>query len=101
MREQAFLSLLGLCRRAGRLALGHDPVLESLRRGKAKLVLLAEDFSARSAKALLQAAEAAKVPVLRPGVSLAALSAAVGRRAGALACEDAGFAGKLQELCDD
>ena len=33
MREQAFLSLLGLCRRAGRLALVHDPVLESLRRG--------------------------------------------------------------------
>ena len=35
------LSLLGLARRAGKLSLGNDAAVESLRKGQARLVLLA------------------------------------------------------------
>ena len=37
------LSILGLAKRAGRLAVGNDAVSEALRTGRAKLLLLAED----------------------------------------------------------
>ena len=39
------LSLLGLARRAGKLSLGNDAAVESLRKGQARLVLLASDLS--------------------------------------------------------
>ena len=41
------LSVMGLARRAGKLVIGHDAVMLSVRNKKAKLVLLTEDASPR------------------------------------------------------
>ena len=40
------LGALSLCRKAGKLTMGFDPVAESAAKGKAALVLLAADLSA-------------------------------------------------------
>ena len=40
--NKQLLNLMGLARRAGRLSLGSDPVIESLRKGQARLVILAK-----------------------------------------------------------
>lgn len=41
------LNLLGLCRRAGRLSLGHDACKQAINSGKAKLCLICSDASER------------------------------------------------------
>lgn len=50
MQRDKLLGALGLCRRAGRLAIGAEQVLETAARGRAQLVLLASDASERTAR---------------------------------------------------
>ena len=45
------LSLLGLCRRAGKLVIGADPCIDSMAKSKAKLILYANDFETPSSSA--------------------------------------------------
>ena len=47
MNNAKWLSMLGLARRAGKLAMGHDLALQSVRDGKAQLVLTARNVSPR------------------------------------------------------
>ena len=44
------LSFLGLCRRAGKMTIGNDAVIEEINNGKSCLVLLAGDASQRTAR---------------------------------------------------
>ena len=48
MNNAKWLSMLGLARRAGKLAMGHDLALQSVRDGKAQLVLTASRRAKRS-----------------------------------------------------
>ena len=50
------LSLLGLCRRAGKLVIGADPSVESITKGKSQIIIYAKDFSKSSAKPVLETA---------------------------------------------
>lgn len=84
------LSYLGLCRRAGKLALGHDAVAEAVRTGKAKLCLLTNDASPRHKRELDVAQNA--VPVIGMPVSAQELSFAIGKKVCVLAVTDDGFA---------
>ena len=90
------LSLLGLARRAGRLSLGNDPVLESIRKKESCLLLAAEDLSPRTAKGIRSAA--GNVPLMRISVSMEEIGMAVGKRAGILSVNDAGFANRITEI---
>jgi len=47
------LSLLGLCRRAGKMSLGYESVLESIRKEKAQLIIIAENISERTKRNIL------------------------------------------------
>ena len=65
MREK-ILNLLGLMRRANALSLGEDKALDSLKAGKAKLLLFASDVSdnaRRKAEKLLAGRNAQPVPL--------------------------------------
>ena len=42
-----FLSLLGMARRCGKISLGHDAVISSVVKNKAKLVILSSEASER------------------------------------------------------
>ena len=48
MNNAKWLSMLGLARRAGKLAMGHDLALQSVRDGKAQLVLTARSKACQS-----------------------------------------------------
>ena len=52
MNNAKWLSMLGLARRAGKLAMGHDLALQSVRDGKAQLVLTARNASPRLVKSV-------------------------------------------------
>ena len=95
------LSFLGIARRAGKLALGNDPVLEAIRKGQAELLLAAADLSPRTKKNILAAAEKEKIPFLQTDILMDGFAAAIGKRVGILSVNDAGFANKLRQLWDD
>ncbi|WP_457944193.1 L7Ae/L30e/S12e/Gadd45 family ribosomal protein [Caproiciproducens sp. LBM24188] len=99
--SDALLHFLGLARRAGKLSLGSDPAQESLRKGRARLVLLASDLSPRTAGGVELAAKEKGVAVVKIGATMDEISTALGKRTGVVAVNDPGFAKKLIALCAD
>lgn len=95
------LSLLGLCRRAGKLVIGADPTIDSIRKKKSRLVLYAEDFSRHSIKPVLEAAHRGNVSAIIIKRSKDELSFAIGKLCGVVSVEDKGFADKLVQLIGD
>jgi ribosomal protein L7Ae-like RNA K-turn-binding protein len=61
---QKVLQQLGLCQRAGKIVSGEELVLDAIRRGKAKLVLLSEDASPNTAKRIKDKSDFYNVPLL-------------------------------------
>lgn len=96
--DENLLHLLGLARRAGRLALGNEAVRDAVKRGRASLVLLAGDLSPKTASGLSPAARQAGVPVRKIRPKMDDIGAALGKRAGVIAVNDMGFAKKLLAL---
>ncbi|MCD8025814.1 MAG: ribosomal L7Ae/L30e/S12e/Gadd45 family protein [Clostridiales bacterium] len=92
------LSLLGICRRAGKLVIGADPSADSIIKRKSRLIIFAKDFSKNSCKPVLSAAHQAGVKVLEINRSKEQLSLALGKLCGVLSIEDKGFSDKLTEL---
>ena len=91
-----FLRTLGLCRRAGRLALGDEPAGDACRAHRCRLLLLAEDAADNTARRAEHLAETGRCVLLRVPYGKEALGAAVGRSACALlAVTDPGLAGTL------
>ncbi len=98
MTDNGVCSLLGLAKRAGKLAAGDEPVRELLRDGIVRAVFLASDAGASATRQAEFAAERAQAPLLRLPVTVAELGGALGRKACALcAVSDSGFAAKAAE----
>ncbi|MCG0238018.1 MAG: L7Ae/L30e/S12e/Gadd45 family ribosomal protein [Firmicutes bacterium] len=92
--------LLGLCRRAGRLAAGHWAVESALRRGAARLVIVAEDAGASALRRHQSLARDRGIPVYRVG-NREELGRAVGLEPKAvLAVTDGELARKVREALD-
>lgn len=93
MTDSGALSLLGLARRGGNLAMGEEPVAEACRLGKARLVLLAADAGDTTARRGARAAEVAGVPLATLPYDKAELGFRLGRSTCALlAVTDRGLA---------
>ncbi len=100
MQNKNYLSLLGLARRAGKLSMGHDTVLESIRKRKAKLLLFSSDIAERLVDEMTKATErfCPALPCCRLTETMEELHLALGYRAGVLAVNDSHFADRLIEL---
>lgn len=92
------LSLLGLCRRAGRLTLGFDPVIDSINLKKAKLVIVASDCSHHTAKDVLVTSHKAGVKAYNVPYTKEEISLAVGKYTAVMSIADEGFAKKAETL---
>ena len=89
---------LGLVLRAGRLAVGEEPVGTACRTHKARLLLLASDAADNTIRRALQFSQAGTIPCLTLSLNKEALGACLGRASCAmLAITDAGFAAGLAE----
>ncbi len=94
----SFLTHLGLCLRAGKLAVGEEPVREALASGRARVVFLAGDASDRTRRKLEP--KLGDVPV-HVAATKAMLGSALGRESCALcAVTDKGFARSLLQRLD-
>ncbi|MDL2232611.1 hypothetical protein LJC63_03405 [Ruminococcaceae bacterium OttesenSCG-928-L11] len=86
------LQLLGICKKAGKLAEGFDPVAEAANGGKASLILTAMDLSPKSEKEIVRIAESNRVERLKTAVTMDEIWSMLSRRSGILAVLDDGLA---------
>lgn len=86
------LSLLGICRKAGKLIHGFDAVSEAVRGHTAVLVLTACDLSAKSKKEIEFISAKESVEVISAPVTMSEIEWKTGKRAGILAVADKGLA---------
>lgn len=96
-----FYSLLGLCKRAGKLAGGEASAEDAVRSKKAYLIVVAADASANTKKKFRNSAAFYQVPIIETGTK-AELGRAVGEEVRAvLVVTEAGFAKKLNALAEE
>lgn len=92
-------SFLGLARRAGKLVMGEQAVLDAAER--VRLIMVAKDLAAGSHKRAMRAAETANAPLVTLPHTKETLGAALGRgTCGILALTDEGFAREILKVID-
>ena len=94
------LSLLGMACRAGKLALGHDAALDSLKRGKSSLRVICSDSSQRLVREFARSVDFYKseAPVEKISATQEQLSAHLPKKVGVISVEDGGFADRFLQL---
>lgn len=93
--------LLTICRKAGRLSLGFDPMKEALTEGKARAVIIASDISPKTEKEVRFFADKRGVSVKKTEMAIDDIYLALGKRAGIITILGEGFAEKALSLCRD
>lgn len=95
------LNLLTVCRKAGKLELGFDPMKEALAGGKARAVITAEGLSLKTEKEVKFFAGKKNVPAEKADITQDDVYARLGKRAGILTVCDGGFAEKALAICGE
>ena len=95
-----YISMLGMARRAGRLSMGHDTALGSLREQKAQLIIFARDISPRLIEEFTVARDKYnnELEMLQIDESIDELHKALGYKAGVIAVNDSNFSVRLIQL---
>lgn len=94
------LSLLGICRKAGKLISGFDASADAVRSGEASLVVTASDLSPKSKKEIEFIAAKEHIEVISVPASIEEIGGKTGRRAGVLTVTDKGLAQAVKaEAC--
>lgn len=95
------MSLLSLCRKAGKLVTGFDEVKQAIWEGEAKLIVLCADLSPKRAEDIQYAAR-----TMRPAVKLVTsvhtmdeLMQVLRRRTGIIAVTEQGLADSVEAAC--
>ena len=91
------LTLLGFCRKAGKLIIGTQKVTETLKENKRCLVTVAEDISDKTLKELRFFASKGKGVVIKIPYDTITVSNAIGTKAGVVATTDEGFSKAILE----
>jgi ribosomal protein L7Ae-like RNA K-turn-binding protein len=94
------LSLLGLCKKADKLSMGHDSSVAAISSGRAKVCLLCADASERLKKEFTRAAsyDERNVPLVAMKFTMEDIKNATGRPAGVITINDEGFAKSFLRL---
>lgn len=98
--DDRVLSLLGMCRRAGKLSCGHDAAVASIVKNTAKLCILCKDASQRLSGEICHAAEygSKNIQVLITHYTMPDITRAIGTKAAVLTVDDEGFANRILQL---
>ena len=92
--------LLGLCRRAGKMSLGHDAVITSIKKRKAKLVITCCDTSERLKREMQDECsyDNRNIKYIDVSFDMKELSLCINARAGVISIDDSGFADRMTEI---
>ena len=99
--SDSFLSLLGLCRKAGKLSLGHDACKQSLKSGGAQLCVICSDASDRLDGEISFIAEENGITLYGVDYNQLDIRQATGFKASVFTVDDAGFAEALIKKLND
>lgn len=86
------LSLLGLCRKAGKLSLGHDACKLALKAGSASLCVICSDASQRLNDEITSLAQNAGVKIFDVSYTMLDIKNATSFKAAVFTVDDEGFA---------
>lgn len=103
MQKDKILSMLGLARRAGRLSMGHDAVIGSVRAKKATLVLVCAEISQGTKKDIEFTVNkfSPHTPVTIADIAVSEIYSACGYKAGVVAVNDENFSNKIISLLSE
>ena len=101
--DKKLLSLLGMCRKAGKLSCGHDAAVASLRSHNARLCLLSSDASARLKEEMKRESSlsGAKIKTVQLESTMEEVGFATGLRSAVLTVNDDGFAQAMCRLTEN
>ena len=92
--------LLSMCRKSGRMAMGFDMSKEAAEKGKAELILLASDISAKTEKEVRFFSEKNSVKTVKTDFTIDDYFHGIGKKVGIIAVCDKGFAESAESLID-
>ena len=95
--NDAFLSLLGLSKKAGKLVFGFETVKTAMQKGNAEIVFSARDLSPKTAKELKFICENLEVELIETSYDMKTLGSAIGKMTGIVAVTDEGFKRSLKQ----
>lgn len=100
MMTDSLKGILGLCRRAGKMSIGHDAAVSSIKKRKAFLSITCCDASERLKKEIADECgfERRNIPYVDAKFDMKELSLCIGTRAGVISIDDRGFADKLNSI---
>ena len=90
--KDRLLSTLGICRKAGKLVMGFDAVIEAVKLGQVSLILLSCDISPKTGKEAAFAAAKSNIEVTTAPITMEEIQFRLGRRCGVLGITDRGLA---------
>ncbi len=94
------LTLLGFCSKAGRMSYGMDATVASIKKGTAKLVVIAFDVSPKSVKEITFNTQGRLKIITLNDCDMQTLSHAIGRKCGILSVNDSGFAEAVEKVAN-
>ena len=99
MRYQKLTGILSICRKAGKMALGFDPMKEALEKNKVSGVLTAADISPKTYKEVCYFCQKKDIPVCAVPLTMFEIGSVTGRKAAVIAVLDKGFSDRIRQLC--
>lgn len=92
--------LLGLCRKANKMSLGHDAVITSIKKRKAQLVITCCDSSERLKREMQDECsyDNRNIKYMDATFSMKELSFCINARAGVISIDDNGFSKKIDSI---
>ena len=100
MEQNKVLRLLGLATRAGKIAFGTESVIDTIKKNKASLVIVAKDAADRTKRNIQRIAEEKNVPV-KFYESIETLSKSIGKENKAIiAIKDRNFSSEILKIID-
>lgn len=101
MRYPKLTGILSICRKAGKMVLGFDPMKEALEKKQVSGVLTTADISPKTYKEVCYFCQKKNIPVSPLPMTMVELGSTVGRKAAVVAVLDAGFFDRIRQLSAD
>ena len=97
MNAEKILSALSLARRARKLVMGFDAVIDSVKKRETLLVLVSSELSPKTVKEAAFHCERLRVPMITAPVSLEEVERVLGKHSGVFGVTDQGFCKLLEK----
>lgn len=94
-------SILGLARKANKLSLGYDPVLEVIEKKIAKLVIFSSDASSKTVDNIKRKAKSNNIYTVNIKYDMNFINSALGKKCAVISVNDEGFSKKIKSLIEE